>query len=530
MVDRKGQFTSQFKSVRKSMDRQHFTKTLREALDERRPVETPSESLSEAIALLEVLAVHTDDHPRWRFAEKHLAPVLQRGTYGLDRLAYEALVQLGVFSPHENRGLRKHGRHTPFSDEVMQDAAKLADQAKDPAADSTKLRTFAIDDAETSDVDDALAIEKSGETYIVHILIADVASAVPLDSPTGQQAIERVGTLYLPDQNVPMIPTCLSEGVLSLSDSRPARVLDFQVELTGDGEPIGIQVVSKAVQITRQLSYDQVDTILKDDPPKDDPETNDLRLLQGFASKIRDRRRRNGAVIWQPHTFRVHGSADGSIRIEKQPNNSKARTMVSEYMILAGTMAAEYLAARSIPAIYRVQDLLDISIESADPPSDHAEIFERFRQLRPAKASIHPGGHNGLGVPSYVQATSPIRRAADYLLQLQLKSFLNEGKPLLSSSELQQHMAGLEAARKTNQRIMFDAHKYWILRYYQERTGRTVRAEVIACQHRRVELFLLDTGFRTFWSASKNVSLGQRLDLRISQVDLWSRRLILKRA
>ncbi len=513
-----------------SMDQKHFTEALREALDARQPVGTPSKPLAQAIALLEVLAVQSDVHPKWKMAKSHLAPVLQRGTYGIDRLAYDALVQLGIYSSHEYRELRKHGRHTPFSDTVLEDAAQLATQAQTAEATSTALRSFAIDDAVTSDVDDAIAIERSGDTYIVHILIADVASAVPLDSPTGQEALERVGTLYLPDRNIPMMPACLSEDALSLSDGQPSRVLDFQVELTAEGEPIGVEVVSTSVQITSKLTYDQVDSLLTKDPAPDDATTNDLRLLQSLASRIRDRRRRNGAVIWQPHTFRVRGESDGSIRIDKQPNDSKARNMISEYMILAGTMAAEYLTARSIPAIYRVQDLFELHIDSPLPPSDHADIFERFRQLRPAKATLHPGGHGGLGVPSYVQVTSPIRRAADYLIQLQLTSFINTGSPLLSRSELQHHMAGLEAARKSNQRIMFDAHRSWILRHYEEQVGRTVRAEVIGIQHRRVELFLLDTGFRTFWSASKTVSLGQRLDLRISQVDHWSRRLFLKRA
>ena len=68
--------------------------------------------------------------------------------------------------------------------------------------DLTHLPAFAIDNAWTTDPDDALSLEGTNRLW-VHV--ADVAALVLPDTPTDIEARNRVASLYLPEMTVPML-------------------------------------------------------------------------------------------------------------------------------------------------------------------------------------------------------------------------------------------------------------------------------------------------------------------------------------
>jgi len=65
--------------------------------------------------------------------------------------------------------------------------------------------------------------------------------------------------------------------------------------------------------------------------------------------------------------------------------------------------------------------------------------------MRPRVLSTKPGRHQGLGLDTYTQVTSPLRRYTDLLAHLQIRAFLRGGKPL-SSEEVMAHLGAGDAA------------------------------------------------------------------------------------
>ena len=103
-----------------------------------------------------------------------------------------------------------------------------------------------------------------------------------------------------------------------------------------------------------------------------------------------------------------------------------------------------------------------------------AEIYEQFRGMKPASLKLQPGPHAGLGVPQYVQITSPIRRYQDLVLHNQLRGYVQRGSPPLRAQALLELFSELEDLNRSNNRAMRNARSYWSLRHYAHQLGNEV--------------------------------------------------------
>jgi exoribonuclease-2 len=65
--------------------------------------------------------------------------------------------------------------------------------------------------------------------------------------------------------------------------------------------------------------------------------------------------------------------------------------------------------------------------------------------MRPRTLSTKPGRHQGLGLDTYTQVTSPLRRYTDLLAHIQIRTFLRGDKPL-SPDEVSARLGFSEAA------------------------------------------------------------------------------------
>ena len=95
--------------------------------------------------------------------------------------------------------------------------------------------------------------------------------------------------------------------------------------------------------------------------------------------------------------------------------------MVAEAMILCGTVAASKGIENALPLPYRSQ--LPAELPSAAELERLADGAVRFaaikRCLSRGLMGTQPAAHFSLGIPAYTQATSPIRRYSDLLVQRQ---------------------------------------------------------------------------------------------------------------
>ncbi|NNE12468.1 MAG: RNB domain-containing ribonuclease, partial [Ilumatobacter sp.] len=115
-----------------------------------------------------------------------------------------------------------------------------------------------LDPESSVDLDQAFAIELSGDDVVLHYAIADVGAFVRPGDPLDTEAFERAVTVYLPDQRATLYPTVLSEGAASLLPDvdRPAVV--FTVRVAADGA-VRLDGVERATIRNRaKLAYDAV--------------------------------------------------------------------------------------------------------------------------------------------------------------------------------------------------------------------------------------------------------------------------------
>lgn len=401
---------------------------------------------------------------------------------------YHLLVSAGVWQPDENIPLLRSGIMTEFSGQVLR-AAQTPEP--DPQAllaegrrDLRHLPLFTIDGAETRDFDDALHVEKLTDGgYRVGIHVADVAHYVKPGDPVFAEAKQRVTSIYFDDMQVPMLPRALSEGVCSLIAGKPRAAMSFLVEMSEGGEVKGYEIVPSVVTVSRQLTYQQAETMLERDEP--------LRQLRDLSRHLLHKRIQNGAVLLPIPDVNIRFDADHTPQVTLAEVDTPARLLVAEFMVLANMLAADFIAGRMAPGLFRGQD---------DPyqrliQGYQRELFTIWRQrkqLKPGQILTSPRYHSGVGVMQYTTVTSPIRRLLDLVMQHQIYH-LKKGKgALFSETELRDIIGIITTTQSRVNQARRDRHRYWLIKYLAARLGRQVEALVVGRGPRRVNVVLLD--------------------------------------
>ncbi|MGW1663935.1 RNB domain-containing ribonuclease [Streptomyces microflavus] len=145
---------------------------------------------------------------------------------------------------------------TGFPDRAMAEAEEAV-RAPDLSAheDATDLPFLTVDPPASTDLDQAMHLERRGRGYRVHYAIADVAAFVRPGGALDAEAHRRVTTLYFPDDRIPLHPTALSEGAASLlpGEVRPAAL--WRIDLDSDGRAVATDVTRALVRSRAKLDY-----------------------------------------------------------------------------------------------------------------------------------------------------------------------------------------------------------------------------------------------------------------------------------
>jgi len=151
-----------------------------------------------------------------------------------------------------------------FPPEVEAAAAEAAKQPKLPDLDRTELEFCTIDPAGSMDLDQAMHLERSGDGYVVHYAIADVAAFVEPDGPVDLEARRRGESLYGANATIPLHPRALSEGATSLLPDQVRPAFLWTVELDKHGETTSAKVERARVKSRRRLDYESVQKSVDD--------------------------------------------------------------------------------------------------------------------------------------------------------------------------------------------------------------------------------------------------------------------------
>lgn len=208
--------------------------------------------------------------------------------------------------------LGRHGDAVPqsFPAEVLAAAEEAAaDPALGQRQDLTSIPFVTLDPATSTDLDQAMHLERDGEGYRVLYAIADVPAFVELDGEIDQEARRRGATVYLPDRRLPLHPAVLSEGAASLLPEQTAPAFVWDIRLDAEGEAREVALERALVRSREKLAYEQVQQQL--DAGRAHPT---MQLLQEIGALRAQRETdRGGASLNLPEQEVVE--EDGRIRL-----------------------------------------------------------------------------------------------------------------------------------------------------------------------------------------------------------------------
>jgi exoribonuclease-2 len=312
--------------------------------------------------------------------------------------------------------------------------------------DLTHLAAFAIDSPWSHDPDDAISLETENGKQTLYVHVADPAASIGINSPPEKEARDRGATLYVPEGSFRMIAEeALPIFALGLAESSPA--LTFKMTLNDNGDIAETEIFPSTVKVTR-LTYQEADA-----------EGAGLGDLFALAERNLKRRSMAGAINIELPEIHIEVK-EGQVTIEPIVPYRSA-DMVRECMLLAGEAAGIWAMQHNVPFPYIEQEIAEMPDEIC---SGMAGSYQHRRCLRPRILSTKPGRHEGLGLDTYTQVTSPLRRYTDLLAHTQIRTFLR-GCAVLPADELAAKMAAGEAAASAVNQAERASRNHWIMVY-----------------------------------------------------------------
>lgn len=431
---------------------------------------------------------------------------------------YHLLVRAGFWEQNVNIPLLRSGHPTSFDSQACELARKLKSETSELLLNDSKrhdlrnLPVFTIDGPDTLDFDDALHVEKQDKDLLIGVHIADVSAVVQPGDALFQEARERATSLYFPDSQTPMLPESIAHDTCSLVKGQDRAAISFLMHLSPAGEMVSRKIVPSIIRVQHRLTYAEVDKIMES--------AEEIELLHTMCNKLRTKRLNNGAVFlpMPDVNFTVHES--GEIAVTLAPVDTPARSLVAELMILANETAANYLADQEAPGLFRAQGAPRKRIVNGFNDGI-LDIARQRRFLSRGELLIHPKAHKGIGLACYTTVTSPIRRFLDLAMQMQINSLIRGKGILFSEDECRGFAASINQNLSRAGSIKQQQHRYWVLRYLEQKKSERVRALVINRGPKRINLLLTDCLFDIDLPPNPSfpVEPGDTVTVKISKVD-----------
>ncbi len=455
------------------------------------------------------------------------APVLETmgmlGRQATPQGAFQLLVDLGWWSPHENLFLRRSSIPVQFPTKVIEVAQQRL-QAHPPdldinRLDLTKLKVYTIDDETTTEIDDGLSWDKLAdgrERLWVHI--ADPSRWVLPEDELDLDARKRGSTVYLPTGMVPMFPELLATGPMSLVQGEVCCALSFGVILNQNGGVEEYSIHASLIKPTYRLTYEDVDEMLELGVTAE-PE---IEAIAKWARKRKSWRYEQGAVsISMPEAMIKVREDEISIDVL---DDSISRQLVAEMMILAGEVAARYGKEHNLPLPFRGQPQPELPPEQEllSLPAGFVRACAMRRCMPKSEMSITPLRHSGLGLDTYTQATSPIRRYSDLLTHFQIKAHLRGDTPPFSADQLREVMMSVISTTQEVTMVERQTNRYWALEYLRRHVGNIWQVTVLMWLREDSNLALIlieELGLQLPMFFKRIVSLGEQVSVKVILAD-----------
>ena len=416
------------------------------------------------------------------------------------------------------------GVEPTYPPEVLEETRALA---ADPGTadlalvDRRELPWVTIDNDDSRDLDQALAIERDGDGYRVWYALADASWFVRPGTALHAEALARGSSYYLPGFAVPMLPPALSEGVVSLNPEVDRRALVFDVRLDGAGEVRGLRLERARVRSRRKLSYRRVQRAW-DDPGgsgfRGESFADSLELLRRVGALRIARAERRHAVSFQRREVEValdRGERTGfrvlaRERLEVERTNEQISLLVN---VEGARFLESQLGGDRVQPIFRVHPApslealsrLAAQVEALiwrhefdpgrwrwrrDEDEPLAAYLERLPRRTPLARAIErqalltsersqfgpdPAPHHGVAAPVYARFSSPMREMVGIFTHKEAAEALGwaPAAPLADDLALRDRVvAAGNRAKELQRRLASEADRLVLDRLFAPELGR----------------------------------------------------------
>jgi len=348
----------------------------------------------------------------------------------------------------------------PYSDSQIKDNASKDLESK------SFLEAFTIDDEETYDFDDAFSIKREGDVYLLSVHITNFSSFFLDNSIFTEKAKEIINTIYVPSGNFDLYSKKMIESISLVSGKlRPVLSINFKIE---NFEIISHEIEESIIKVKENYTYSRFQSLI--------PDNLNYEFLDSFTEILNNKRLKNADFKFFNQEINIKLNNKNNIIINELPQIN-SRRIVSELMILANFYFSKFFIENSVPAIFRSQkksDNLEISIIDDNPP------FCFHRKVSPVEISSQVEKHSGLGLDSYLQITSPVRRYLDSINMRQISFFLQKNEILFTKDDLDKYLSivlpKLSSVKDKSKKV----YKLWALKYLSQENHNEISGYIYA--------------------------------------------------
>ncbi len=444
--------------------------------------------------------------------------ILKEAGFNNPHAPYQLMIKGGIWHKNINIPLIRNNLPVSFSVQARQLAEAILQNGNeslfhDPArTDLTHLSPLTIDGATTLDFDDALTVEEQDGNYLVGIHISDVAHYVRPGDALFQEAMQRGTSIYFPEGQIPMLPRHLSQGVCSLIQGETRAAFSHMILLSPEAEVLRVRIIPSLIKVKRRLTYEEADRMVDSDP--------ELSILNMLRKKLRTRRLGNGALLLPFPDVNIYIDNNGRVNVSLGKTDTPARTIISEMMILANSQAAKYVSDRMIPGLFRSQGEIKKRLVHGEDDDLFQNTLQR-KNLPRGELSIEAKPHSGLGVSYYTTVTSPIRRLLDLVMQHQINNLVRRTEICFTQDMCKDFTSLINRTLATVNNVKQQRHRYWLLKYLEDRKGTQLDALVIESGPKRTNLILTDTLMDIDLPSTTipKPAPGSKVKVRVAKVD-----------
>lgn len=267
----------------------------------------------------------------------------------------------------------RSGINPLFSREIMKEVEQIiaSPGTDDPVLhDYTHLPFVTIDNDGSRDLDQAVYVEKTGPGYRIFYAIADASYYVKPGSALFSESIRRGASYYLPGFSVPMLPSELSEGIISLNEGVVRRSLIFIIEIDKAGNVVSEKIVRSRILSRAKLTYTGVQNFYdyRDESPLDNQEyTSSLICLQEAGRILARQAEERGVINFDRFENSISINGDGNSFIFTETERDDTGRWNEQISLLCNMAGAGMLAPEGngndlhIHPVFRVHEAPDES-------------------------------------------------------------------------------------------------------------------------------------------------------------------------